>query len=101
MIVPIRPETTHFVGRVCDNHPSVGKWETLIEEGDVGVCGVEILGIVGSGVRDRVVRRIIMECCGWRSEMMRRGSGINGSLVVGSLRRYQKTCCFLECGKEW
>jgi hypothetical protein len=53
---------------VCDIHPSAGKWETLTGEGGFGVRGVANLGIVGSGERDRVVRRIVMEGCGWRSE---------------------------------
>jgi hypothetical protein len=47
----------------------VGKWETLTGESSFGVCGVADLGMVGSGERDRVVQRIVMEGCGWRSEM--------------------------------
>jgi hypothetical protein len=34
MMVPIQPETLHVVERVFDIHPSVGKWETLVGEGD-------------------------------------------------------------------
>ena len=70
MMVPIRPETTHTVGRVCDIHPSVGKWETLTGEGGFGVCEEVVgLGIVGAGERDRAVRRIVMRLlfvCGVR-----------------------------------
>ena len=53
MMVPIRPETTHTVGRVCDIHPSVGKWETLTGEGGFGACEELVdLGMVGAGERD-------------------------------------------------
>ena len=37
MTVPILPGTTHVVGRVCDNQPSVGKWETLPGEGSTNI----------------------------------------------------------------
>jgi hypothetical protein len=46
---------------VCDIHPSAGKWETLTGEGGFGVHGVVDLGMIGSGERDRVVCRIVME----------------------------------------
>ena len=59
MTSPIRPETIHAVGRVFDNQPLVGKWETLTGEGGLGVREVD-LGMVG-GDRDREVRRIVME----------------------------------------
>ena len=47
MIVPIRPGTTHVVGRVCDNQPSVGKWETLTGEGGLGVRGMDLVMVGG------------------------------------------------------
>ena len=59
MVSPIRPETTHVVGRVSDNQPLVGKWETLTGEGGLGVRGVD-LDMMG-GDRDWVVRLIVME----------------------------------------
>ena len=62
MVVPIWPETMHFVGRVCDIHPLVGKWETLRGEGGLGVrAGVVDLAMIGAGERDRAVQRIVME----------------------------------------
>jgi hypothetical protein len=61
MIVPIRPGTTHTVGRVCDIHPSVGKWETLTREGGFGARGgLVVFCMIGAGERERVVRRIVM-----------------------------------------
>jgi hypothetical protein len=33
MMVPIRLDTPHVVGRLFDIHPSVGKWKTLVGEG--------------------------------------------------------------------
>jgi hypothetical protein len=60
MIVPIQPGTMHVVGRVCNIHPLVGKWEMLTGEGGFGVHGVVYLGMIGAGERDRAVRRIIM-----------------------------------------
>ena len=54
----------------CVWHPSFSrKWETLTGEDGFGVRGLADLGIVGSGERDRVVQQIVMEVCGWRSEM--------------------------------
>ncbi len=60
MIVPIQPGTMHVVGRVCDIHLLVGKWETLTGEGGFGVRGVVYLGMIGAEERDQAVRRIVM-----------------------------------------
>ena len=62
MMVPIRPGTAHVVGRVCDNQPSIGKWETLTGEGGLGVRELDF-GMVG-GDTDREVRRIVIEYFG-------------------------------------
>ena len=44
---PIRPGTTHIVGHVWDNQPSVGKWETLTGEGGLGVRGMDLVMVGG------------------------------------------------------
>ena len=79
---PLRPETIHAVGRVFDNQPSVGKWETVTGEGGLGVRIVD-LGMVG-GDREREVRRIVMEEYG---SMGRRGrmcvDHVVGEVFVG------------------
>ena len=85
MIVPIRPGTTHIVGLVCDIHPLVGKWETLTGEGGFGVRGVGSLDMIGAGERDRAVRRIVMEVCGWGGEVEREEEC--GRWVVGGFVR--------------
>ena len=50
-MVPIRPGTVHVVGRVCDNQPSVRKWEMLTGEEGLGVRGMDLV-MIGSE-RDR------------------------------------------------
>jgi hypothetical protein len=47
MMVPIRPETPHVVGWMIDIHLSVGKWETLVGEGDFSLGDGGDLGMVG------------------------------------------------------
>ena len=85
MIVPIRPGTMHIVGFVCGIHPSVGKWETLTGEGGFGVHGIGCLDMIGAGERDRAVRQIIMEVCGWGGEVEREKEC--GRWVVGGFVR--------------
>ena len=50
-MVPIRPGTAHIVGRVCDNQPSVGKWETLTGEEGLGVREMDL--VMMGGERER------------------------------------------------
>ena len=69
MTRPLRPETIHAVGRVFDNQPSVGKWETVIGEGGFGERELDF-DMVG-GDTERRVRRIVMEYVGrggWSEE---------------------------------
>ena len=46
-MVPIWPGTAHVVGCVCDNQPSVGKWETLTGEEGFGVQGMDLVMMGG------------------------------------------------------
>ena len=47
-----------MVGRVSDSQPLVGKWETFMEEGGLGVwvVGLDMVG----GDRDQVARLVVM-----------------------------------------
>ncbi len=54
-------------------------------EGGFGVRGVGCLDMIGAGERDRAVRRIVMEVCGWGGEVEREKEC--GRWVVGGFVR--------------
>ena len=63
-------------------------------EGGFGACGgLVVFAMIGAGERDRAVRRIVMEVCGWEVKWRGRRSVGDGSLV-GLVGRKRKDLMF-------